>query len=138
MVDRSSTTVSTTKKRRARRKTEKIGSEPFFVCFVSSRFVPLFAVPIQFANNLFNWPDITILIVTVLYELKPAHAESFKLAILKNSASSLRDEPGCHQFDVSLSDDGLRCFLYEVYDDNDAFAAHRASPHFEQYDRTVK
>ena len=76
--------------------------------------------------------------VTVLYELKPAHVEAFKSAILKNATSSLRDEPGCHQFDVSFSDDGLRCFLYEVYNDSEAFAAHRGSPHFNEYDRTIK
>jgi (4S)-4-hydroxy-5-phosphonooxypentane-2,3-dione isomerase len=76
--------------------------------------------------------------VAVLYELKPAHAETFKTAVLKNAASSLRDEPGCQQFDVSFSDDGLGCFLYEVYTDREAFAAHRTSPHFNEYDGAVK
>ncbi len=76
-------------------------------------------------------------VVTVLYELKPEHAEAFQAAILKNAASSQLDEPECHQFDVSFSEDGLRCFLYEVYTDSNAFAAHRASPHFNEYDRTV-
>jgi quinol monooxygenase YgiN len=77
-------------------------------------------------------------VVAVTYEINPEHRESFRAAILKNAAASLRDEPGCHQFDVCFSDDGARCFLYEVYTDSDAFAAHRATPHFKEYDQTVK
>jgi quinol monooxygenase YgiN len=34
---------------------------------------------------------------------------------------------------VSFSEDGARCFLYEVYADSDAFAVHRTTPHFQEY-----
>ncbi len=77
-------------------------------------------------------------VVAVTFEIKPEFIESFRAAILKNAAASLRDEPGCHQFDVSFSEDGARCFLYEVYDDGEAFAVHRATPHFKDYDNAVK
>lgn len=77
-------------------------------------------------------------VVAVSYEIKPEYRESFKAAILKNAAASLRDEPGCHQFDVSVSDEGVKWFFYEVYDDSAAFAAHRASSHFKEYDQTVR
>jgi len=72
-------------------------------------------------------------IVTVNYAIKPESRELFRAAILKNAAASLREEPGCRQFDVSFSEDGLKCFLYEKYDDEAAFAAHRATPHFSAF-----
>jgi hypothetical protein len=43
--------VQTTKKRRARRKPEEIGSKPSFVFFVSSWLVLIFAVPISFKTE---------------------------------------------------------------------------------------
>ncbi|NWF50454.1 MAG: antibiotic biosynthesis monooxygenase, partial [Ignavibacteriaceae bacterium] len=77
-------------------------------------------------------------VVTVIYEIKPQNREGFREAILKNAASSLRHEPGCRQFDVSFSEDGLKCFLYEKYADSESFAAHRASPHFNEYAAAIK
>lgn len=77
-------------------------------------------------------------VVTVNYQINPDHVEEFRAAILKNAAASRRDEPGCGQFDVCFSDDGQKCFLYEVYRNSDAFANHRSSAHFKEYDSTVK
>ena len=43
----------------------------------------------------------------------------------------MRDEPGCLRFDVcSVATDENRFVLYELYVDADAFAAHKAAPHF--------
>jgi len=43
-------------------------------------------------------------------------------------------EPGCRAFVVNRSqDDGDRFVLYEQYDDEAAFQAHRGSPHFKRY-----
>ena len=43
-------------------------------------------------------------------------------------------EPGCRAFVVNRSqDDGDRFVLYEQYDDEAAFEAHRTSPHFKRY-----
>lgn len=69
-------------------------------------------------------------IVAVQFELHPETTEGFKDAVLKNAAASEQTEPGCHQFDVCFNADGTQCFLYEVYDDEAAFGAHRASAHF--------
>ena len=61
--------------------------------------------------------------------------EAFMRLMTPNAAASLRDEPGCHQFDVCLdSTDDSRIFLYEVYEDDAAFAAHLASPHYAAFD----
>jgi quinol monooxygenase YgiN len=43
-------------------------------------------------------------------------------------------EPGCRAFVVNRSqDDGDRFVLYEQYEDEAAFEAHRDSPHFKRY-----
>ena len=43
-------------------------------------------------------------------------------------------EPGCRAFVANRSqDDRDRFVLYEQYDDEAAFEAHRASPHFKRY-----
>lgn len=72
-------------------------------------------------------------VVAVLYEIKAESVAAFRAAILKNAAASLRDEPGCHRFDVSFTPDGRRGFLYELYTDEAAFAAHRATAHFAEF-----
>jgi autoinducer 2-degrading protein len=74
-----------------------------------------------------------MLVVAVLYEIKPESRDAFRSAILKNAAASLRDEPECHRFDVSFSPDGLRCFLYELYTDEAAFDFHRQTKHFAEF-----
>lgn len=77
-------------------------------------------------------------VVAVLYEIKAESVAAFRAAILKNAAASLSDEPGCHRFDVSFSADGRRSFLYELYDDEAAFAAHRETPHFAEFNRAAQ
>ncbi len=51
--------------------------------------------------------------------------------VIGSSKASVRDEPGCHRFDVTAvegTDD--RFVLYEFYDDAAAFEAHKQAPHF--------
>ena len=70
---------------------------------------------------------------TLIVELrvKPEKLDQFRQAIKINSQASLRDEPGCSHFDVVQDrDDPLHFFLYELYDDEAAFEAHRTAPHF--------
>ena len=69
--------------------------------------------------------------VTVTFDIKPGRMEEFMEHILFNARSSLRDEPGCRQFDVCT--DPSRpdtVFLYELYDDLAAFEAHQTMPHY--------
>jgi quinol monooxygenase YgiN len=74
-------------------------------------------------------------VVTVRFELADGAFDAFRAAILKNAAGSVDGEPGCHRFDVSFSDDRRRCFLYELYADAEAFAAHQRTPHFLEFAR---
>ncbi|SNT47368.1 putative quinol monooxygenase [Rhodococcoides kyotonense] len=57
--------------------------------------------------------------------------EKFLAAITENAESSVRDEPGCYQFDVFEDDnEDNHFFYYERYTDRAAFEAHKASTHF--------
>jgi quinol monooxygenase YgiN len=79
-----------------------------------------------------------MLAVTVRYQIKAPHVAAFRVAILRQAQNSREKEPGCRGFDVCFSDDDPQAvFLYEVYDDADAFAAHRQTEHFHQYGATV-
>lgn len=52
-----------------------------------------------------------------------------------NARTSLKDEPGCHQFDVCTDPERPNeVFLYELYADRAAFEAHLASAHFADFD----
>lgn len=69
--------------------------------------------------------------VVVKFKITPGQEAAFRTAMLENARSSLRDEPGCHRFDVCF--DPARpdeAFLYEVYTDEAAFEVHQTMPHF--------
>ncbi len=67
-----------------------------------------------------------------------AGAEAEFLALVKDNAdASVRLEPGCSRFDVAVSAGGRKVFLYEIYDDEAAFRAHLATPHFVAFDRAT-
>lgn len=75
-------------------------------------------------------------VVTVDFRLKPGESERFRKLIVENARASVRDEPGCRQFDVVVPEGTTdRVFLYEIYDDAAAFEAHKRTPHFAAFDR---
>jgi quinol monooxygenase YgiN len=75
-------------------------------------------------------------VVMVEFRLKPGMSERFRRLISENARASVRDEPGCRQFDVVVPDgEPESIVLYEIYDDAAAFAAHMKTPHFAQFDR---
>jgi autoinducer 2-degrading protein len=56
---------------------------------------------------------------------------AFHETIIENARASTATEPGCRQFDVCIDPDNDNVFfLYEIYDDDAAIAAHLASDHF--------
>ncbi|MBU2410521.1 MAG: antibiotic biosynthesis monooxygenase, partial [Gammaproteobacteria bacterium] len=72
------------------------------------------------------------------FHIKPEQADAFAAAVTQNAASSLNDEPGCSRFDVCRDPAALGVFfLYELYEDAAAIAAHLASPHFRAFDTQV-
>ena len=74
-------------------------------------------------------------VIIVDFEIKPDRLADFLPLMQENAAALVRDEPGCHQFDVCRDPDAPhRIFLYEIYDDRIAFEAHLASSHFRNFD----
>lgn len=70
-------------------------------------------------------------------DIVPAERENFLAAIKENGAAAAK-EPGCRRFDIlNLSSDPNHFFLYEVYDNEAAFKAHRETEHFKKYAASV-
>jgi autoinducer 2-degrading protein len=78
-------------------------------------------------------------VVLVRIKVKPSMTDKFLSEMLLNSRSSLANEIGCHQFDVcqDLSEPN-RIYLYEVYDDENAFQAHLETSHYLRWREVVK
>jgi quinol monooxygenase YgiN/mannose-6-phosphate isomerase-like protein (cupin superfamily) len=71
--------------------------------------------------------------LTVRLRVRAGAREEFLAAIGHNAAASIR-EPGCLRFDVvDDSADLHRFWLYELYRDEAAFEAHKATPHFARW-----
>jgi (4S)-4-hydroxy-5-phosphonooxypentane-2,3-dione isomerase len=72
--------------------------------------------------------------LVVPLKVKPEMREKFLAAALEDSTCSVRDEPGCLRFDVLQdSSDPNKFFFYEVYLDEAAVEAHRASAHYARW-----
>lgn len=69
-------------------------------------------------------------VVCVTVWVKDGFAEQFLAATLDNHRAT-RQEAGNHRFDVLRgADDPNRFFIYEVYENEDAFRAHQQQPHY--------
>jgi quinol monooxygenase YgiN len=67
----------------------------------------------------------------------PSEMPKFLEAIKENAANAVK-EPGCREFNVSvLHNRPNHVFLYEVYDNEAALNAHRATDHFKKYQATT-
>jgi (4S)-4-hydroxy-5-phosphonooxypentane-2,3-dione isomerase len=70
-------------------------------------------------------------------DIVPAERENYLAAIKENGAAAAK-EPGCRRFDIlNLSSDPNHFLLYEVYDNEAAFKAHRETEHFKKYAATT-
>lgn len=70
-------------------------------------------------------------IISVTFTAKPDRIEEFRTTLLEHAQASLTNEPGCRQFDVAGDPkNSARFYIYEVYDDEAAIAAHNSSAHF--------
>ncbi|MEO0676101.1 MAG: putative quinol monooxygenase [Pseudomonadota bacterium] len=76
--------------------------------------------------------------VVVTFEIAASQMETFLKLVTENARASLAHEPGCHVFDVCTDPQRSgEVFLYELYDDEAAFAAHLKSPHFASFDSVI-
>ena len=70
-------------------------------------------------------------VVLVRFVLEPGMCPEFEALVLENARASVRDEPGCRRFDVlKPRSGGDEIVLYEIYDNQAAFAAHKSMPHY--------
>jgi len=79
----------------------------------------------------------TTYINAVDLDIVPSERDKFLAAIAEDAAATIK-EPGCLQFDVLvLADDPNHLFLYEVYQSETAFRAHRETENFKKYASTT-
>ncbi len=78
--------------------------------------------------------------VIVELEIRASQMDAFLPLLKENARTSLREEPGCRQFDICLPDGAGQSdviWLYELYDDAAAFQSHLKSAHFLAFDAAV-
>jgi len=66
-------------------------------------------------------------------DIVPAEIDKYLAALKENGAASVK-EPGCREFDITVSQkDPNHVFIFEVYDSAAAAQAHRETEHFKKY-----
>jgi quinol monooxygenase YgiN len=75
-----------------------------------------------------------VIAVWVKLRVKPAERARFLAAIEQDALGSERDEPGCYRFNVLQDEaDPNTYYFYEVYEDEAALEAHRATAHYAKW-----
>ncbi|HEY1260979.1 MAG TPA: putative quinol monooxygenase [Stellaceae bacterium] len=73
-------------------------------------------------------------VIVVELEIEPTELDNFKAVIKENAAAWVREEPGCLEFNVVFDKDSpTHAFLFEVYENAEAIAAHQATSRFKQH-----
>ena len=77
-------------------------------------------------------------IIIASMKIKEGHKVAFVEALLEDAQASVKNEPGCHRFDViqDVGDPNL-VWLYEAYTDEAAFQAHMQTPHLKKLLDTI-
>jgi quinol monooxygenase YgiN len=71
-------------------------------------------------------------------DVVPGQVDAYLAALKENGAAAVH-EPGCHEFNITVSPkDPNHVFIFEVYENTAAFEAHRATDHFKTYAATTK
>jgi quinol monooxygenase YgiN len=72
-------------------------------------------------------------------DVVPGQIENYLAAIKDVGAATIKTEPGCSEFDISVSQkDPNHLFIFEVYDSAAAFDAHLKTDHYKKYAATAK
>ena len=71
-------------------------------------------------------------------DINPADIDKFLAALKVNGAAAVQ-EPGCREFNITVSQkDPNHVFIFEVYDNAAALDSHRATDHFKSYAAATK
>ena len=77
--------------------------------------------------------------VCVTFQIKAGMSEEFMPLMQKQAQNSLELEEACHRFDICTdADKPDEVFLYEIYEDAEAFKVHLASDHFKAFDVAIQ
>ena len=75
-----------------------------------------------------------MLVVVVFIEAEHGHQDDMRGALVTYARMCIEHEPGCRRYDVCLDPvDGTAFLLYQVYDDEAAYIAHRELPHYAEF-----
>lgn len=80
-------------------------------------------------------------VITVDIRVAEGKMAAFMPLIAENAKRSLADEDGCRHFDILVpldNKDGDRLMLYEIYDDETAFEAHRKTEHYRVFQQAAR
>ncbi|MGH2560071.1 MAG: putative quinol monooxygenase [Thermomicrobiales bacterium] len=74
-----------------------------------------------------------MIVLTAIYHGQAGKGDEIEAALKRMAPLVAEQEPGCAMYQVSRShDDADRFLLYELYADQAAIDAHRATPHFKE------
>ncbi len=72
--------------------------------------------------------------VSVVFTIKQEHVDSFRTLIKEHAARTFEREVGCRRFDIGFDSNNLsRVFLYELYEDREAFELHSKADYLEDF-----
>jgi len=72
-------------------------------------------------------------------DVVPGQIENYLAALKENGAGAVQTEPGCREFNITVSQsDPNHVFIFEVYDNAAALDSHRQTDHFKKYAATTK
>jgi (4S)-4-hydroxy-5-phosphonooxypentane-2,3-dione isomerase len=84
-------------------------------------------------------PRMNKVAIFVELQAKPEMFEAFRAAMLKHAAISLKEDPGCRQFDLFMPREPAHTvMIYEVYDDEASFQGHAKSKHTADHQAATK
>jgi len=79
-----------------------------------------------------------LLVNVIEYDIVPGQVDNYLAAAKENAAATVK-EPGCHAFDILVSQkDPNHVLLVEAYDNAAAVEAHRETAHFKKYAGIIK
>ncbi len=73
-------------------------------------------------------------VVVVFMEAERGRQDDMRTALIDYAQTCLEREPGCRRYDVCLDPvEGTSFLLYQIYDDEAAYLAHRELPHYAEF-----
>jgi autoinducer 2-degrading protein len=73
-------------------------------------------------------------VVVVFLEAERGRQDDLRTALISYAQTCLEREPGCHRYDVCLDPvEGTSFLLYQIYDDEAAYLAHREMLHYAEF-----